>query len=50
MGDPIGDLLDGMGECLKSGIIGDPWLWKLIKERGNAALADGAEERMATSE
>ncbi|MDX5319261.1 MAG: hypothetical protein LPK38_07960, partial [Actinomycetes bacterium] len=33
--------LDGMGECLKSGIIGDPWLWELIRERGDAALADG---------
>jgi len=39
--------LDGMGECLKSGIIGDPWLWELIRERGNAALADGAEADLA---
>ena len=39
--------LDGMGECLKSGIIGDPWLWELIRERGNAALADGAEAVLA---
>jgi 3-dehydroquinate synthetase/shikimate kinase len=39
--------LDGMGECLKSGIIGDPWLWELIRERGDAALADGDEADLA---
>lgn len=35
--------LDGMGECLKTGIIGDRWLWELIRERGEAALAAEAE-------
>lgn len=39
--------LDGMGECLKSGIIGDPWLWDLIRERGVAALADGPDADLA---
>ncbi len=31
-------LLDGMAECLKSGLIGDPGLWELIETRGRAAL------------
>ncbi|MDO5701073.1 MAG: bifunctional shikimate kinase/3-dehydroquinate synthase [Bowdeniella nasicola] len=31
-------LLDGMGETLKSGLIGDPWLWDLVRDRGSAAL------------
>ncbi len=34
-------LLDGMGETVKSAIIGDPWLWDLIVERGQAALRPG---------
>lgn len=39
--------LDGMAECLKSGIIGDRWLWELVASRGLAALADGAEADLA---
>lgn len=34
-------LRDGMAETLKSGIIGDPWLWDLIRERGRAAITAG---------
>ncbi|MDO5727718.1 MAG: bifunctional shikimate kinase/3-dehydroquinate synthase [Bowdeniella nasicola] len=34
-------LLDGMGETLKSAIIGDPWLWDLIVHRGTKALIAG---------
>lgn len=40
-------LLDGMGESLKCGIIGDPWLWELVKTSGNAALADGPDADLA---
>ena len=39
--------LDGMAECLKSGIIGDPWLWDLVSTRGLAAMADGEEADLA---
>ena len=31
-------LLDGLAEVLKSAIIGDPWLWTLLEQRGEAAL------------
>lgn len=31
-------MLDGMGECIKSALIGDPWLWDLIVERGLDAI------------
>jgi shikimate kinase/3-dehydroquinate synthase len=31
--------LDGMAECLKAGLVGDPLLWQLVEERGAAALA-----------
>ena len=30
-------LLDGMAECLKGGLIGDPTLWRLVEQRGAAA-------------
>ena len=30
--------LDGMAESLKTGIIGDPVLWRLVESRGKAAL------------
>lgn len=36
-------LLDGMGETLKSAIIGDPWLWELIERRGVGAVQSGAD-------
>ncbi len=32
-------LLDGMGETLKSGLIGDPWLFDLVEAKGRAALS-----------
>jgi 3-dehydroquinate synthetase len=35
---PIGRRRDGLAECLKSGLIGDPALWRLVEERGRAAL------------
>ncbi|CAN5719946.1 hypothetical protein BH24CHL5_BH24CHL5_02720 [soil metagenome] len=34
-----GRLRDGLAECLKSGLIGDPALWQLVEERGAEALA-----------
>ncbi len=39
--------LDGMAECLKAGIIGDPWLWDLIKRRGVAAMSDRDDADLA---
>jgi shikimate kinase/3-dehydroquinate synthase len=35
---PVDRRRDGLAECLKSGLIGDPTLWQLIEERGAAAL------------
>ena len=35
-------LLDGLAECIKSAVIGDPWLWDVITERGAAAV-DGRD-------
>lgn len=39
--------LDGMAECLKSGLIGDPWLWDLIARRGVSAMATGEDADLA---
>jgi shikimate kinase/3-dehydroquinate synthase len=39
--------LDGMAESLKSGIIGDPDLWRLVETRGNAALGRDEAARYA---
>jgi 3-dehydroquinate synthetase/shikimate kinase len=39
--------LDGMAESLKSGIIGDPVLWRLVETRGRAALRDDVAARYA---
>nr|NLD40199.1 hypothetical protein [Actinomycetales bacterium] len=39
--------LDGMAECLKSGIIGDPWLWELVKRRGVGSMATGEDADLA---
>jgi shikimate kinase/3-dehydroquinate synthase len=39
--------LDGMAESLKSGIIGDPALWRLVETRGRAALRDDEAARYA---
>ena len=36
---PIESRRDGLAECLKAGLIGDPELWELIEQRGKAALA-----------
>jgi shikimate kinase / 3-dehydroquinate synthase len=36
---PVDRRRDGLAECLKSGLIGDPVLWQLVEERGQAALA-----------
>lgn len=47
---PRARLLDGMGESLKSGLIGDPWLWDLVETRGRAALADDEAARYALAE
>jgi shikimate kinase/3-dehydroquinate synthase len=39
--------LDGMAESLKSGIIGDPVLWRLVETRGRAALRNDVAARYA---
>jgi len=41
---------DGMAESLKSALIGDPVLWRLIEERGAAALGDDEAARYAIIE
>jgi len=43
-------MLDGMGESLKMGLIGDPWAWSLVETRGKAALADDEPARYALVE
>lgn len=47
---PRARMLDGMGESLKSGLIGDPWLWELVETRGRAALRDDEAARYALVE
>jgi shikimate kinase / 3-dehydroquinate synthase len=47
---PRARLLDGMGESLKMGLIGDPWLWSLVETRGRAALQDDEPARHALVE
>jgi shikimate kinase/3-dehydroquinate synthase len=39
--------LDGMAESLKSGIIGDPELWRLVETRGRASLRKDEAARYA---
>jgi shikimate kinase/3-dehydroquinate synthase len=39
--------LDGMAECLKGGLIGDPALWTLVETRGRAALRNDEAARFA---
>ena len=36
---PVDHRRDGIAECLKAGLIGDPLLWQNVEERGAAALA-----------
>ena len=47
---PRARMLDGMGESLKSGLIGDPWLWELVERRGRAALRGDEAARYALVE
>jgi 3-dehydroquinate synthetase len=47
---PRARLLDGLAETLKAGLIGDPWLWGLIEERGAAALDSDEAARFAMVE
>ena len=39
--------LDGMAESLKSGLIGDPTLWRLVERRGKASLRNDEAARYA---
>jgi shikimate kinase/3-dehydroquinate synthase len=39
--------LDGMAESLKSGLIGDPAIWRLVETRGRTALRDDEAARYA---
>ncbi|HZK04221.1 MAG TPA: bifunctional shikimate kinase/3-dehydroquinate synthase [Actinomycetaceae bacterium] len=39
--------LDGMAECLKSGVIGDPWLWDVVTRRGVSSMATGEDADLA---
>jgi shikimate kinase / 3-dehydroquinate synthase len=41
---------DGMAESLKAGLIGDPTLWRLIEDRGAAALRKDEQARYAIVE
>ena len=47
---PRARMLDGMGESLKMGLIGDPWAWALVGTRGRAALAEDEPARYALVE
>jgi 3-dehydroquinate synthetase len=47
---PRGRMLDGMGESLKMGLIGDPAAWALVETRGRAALAGDEAARYALVE
>lgn len=40
---PVARRRDGLAECLKAGLIGDPQLWELIERRGRMAM-DGTDE------
>ncbi len=41
---------DGMAETVKAALIGDPALWRLLEDRGRAALHDDEAARMAMIE
>ena len=47
---PIGQRRDGMAESVKSSLIGDPALWRLIEDRGAAALRTDEPARFAIIE
>jgi len=47
---PLGSRRDGMAECIKCAMIGDPVLWRLIEERGAAALRRDEASRYAIIE
>jgi 3-dehydroquinate synthetase len=47
---PLASRRDGMAECIKCGMIGDPVLWRLIEERGAAALRRDEASRYAIIE
>jgi 3-dehydroquinate synthetase len=47
---PVSSRRDGMAECIKTGIIGDPVLWRLIEEHGAAALRRDEASRYAIIE
>ena len=47
---PLASRRDGMAECIKTGMIGDPVLWRLIEDRGSAALRRDEASRYAIIE
>ncbi len=47
---PLASRRDGMAECIKCAMIGDPVLWRLIEERGAAALRRDEASRYAIIE
>ncbi|MEO6578198.1 MAG: bifunctional shikimate kinase/3-dehydroquinate synthase [Candidatus Limnocylindria bacterium] len=47
---PIGRRRDGMAESIKSAMIGDPKLWRLLEDRGAAALRSDEAARYAIIE
>jgi len=47
---PLGSRRDGMAECIKCAMIGDPVLWRLIEDRGAAALRRDEASRYAIIE
>ena len=47
---PLRPRRDGMAESVKSALIGDPQLWRLLESRGRAALRDDEAARFAIVE
>ena len=47
---PLSSRRDGMAECIKTAVIGDPVLWRLLEDRGAAALRRDEASRYAIIE
>jgi 3-dehydroquinate synthetase len=47
---PLSSRRDGMAECIKTAVIGDPVLWRLLEDRGAAALRKDEASRYAIIE
>ena len=47
---PLSSRRDGMAECIKTAVIGDPVLWRLLEDRGASALRKDEASRYAIIE